>query len=637
MRRLLPKIAVGVLALLVVTVVYIWLAIASVGLPGEVILATGSARNVSQYVEMRDGVRLAVDVWFPESHQTEEQLPTVMRATRYWRAQQIGFLTRAQMRFGDAEPQDAVSPEIQAFNDAGYAVVLVDVRGSGASFGTRPVEFGREEAEDLGEVAGWIARQPWSNGRVGTWGVSYEGNTAAMAAAPANPAITAIAPQYADFDAWSQLLWPGGVFAKGFIDDWGELVGYLDEGDICKLAGVSGRSQCTVLKLATKGVKRVDGSDAERLYEAALEEHNTPDIAHGAREAQYRNSRFGESDQTISDLSISGYKEGIERSGAAIFSWAGWMDGGTVDGALALFSTFSNPVRLVIGPWSHGGGHHTDPFLPDTAPTEPSSAEQHQMLLDFFDHYVRNAANARGEGVGEIRYFTFNRGWNTTTSWPPEGMTPVRWYLGDGGTLTRDRPTVTDAADRYAVDYTHTTGDKTRWHTQLGGGDVIYGDRSAEGAKLLVYTTEPLQSDVAITGAIELDLYVASTHEDGAFFGYLELMDPDGTVRYVTEGQLRAIHRKLCDEEPPYPVWGPCHTYEEDDAILLVPGEVARLRFGLFNTSVLVPAGHRIRIALAGHDSSVFDRYPAAGEPVWNVYRDRTRPSSVVIPMREIP
>jgi putative CocE/NonD family hydrolase len=634
LRRLLPKIAVGVLALLVITIVYLWLAIASVELPGETILATGSARNVSQYVEMRDGVRLAVDVWFPESHQTGEQHPAVMRATRYWRAQHVGFLTRAQMKFGDANPEDAVSPEIQAFNDAGYVVVLVDVRGSGASFGNRPVEFGREEAEDLGEVAGWVAQQPWCNGRVGTWGVSYEGNTAAMAAASANPAITAIAPQYADFDAWSQLLWPGGVFAKGFIEDWGELVGYLDEGDICKLAGVTGRSQCTVVKLATKGVKRVDGRDGERLYEEALEEHHTPDVAQGAREAQYRDSPFGESEETISSLSINGYEDGIERSGAAVFSWAGWMDAGTVDGALALFSTFSNPVRLVIGPWSHGGAHHTDPFLPDTASTEPTSAEQHQMLVDFFDHYVRNDATADGDGIGEIRYYTFNEGWKASPSWPPNGLRRVRWYFGDGGLLTQNAPGVRDASDEYAVDYTHTTGNKTRWHTQLGGGDVIYGDRASESAKLISYTSESLESDVEITGAIEVDLHVASTREDGAFFAYLELVDPDGTVRYVTEGQLRAIHRRSCDTEPPYPSWGPCHSFDEDDAGPLMPGEVARIRFSLFNTSVLVPAGHRIRIALAGHDDSVFDRYPATGDPVWTLYRDRTRPSSVVIPMK---
>ncbi len=635
MRNLFTNVAIGVLALLVMAVAYIWIAIKSVDLPGELVLASGSARNVSQYVEMRDGVRLAVDVWFPEDFRAGQQLPTAMRSTRYWRAQPVGFLTRAQIKFGDAEPEDAVSPEIQAFNDAGYAVVLVDVRGSGASFGDRPTEFGREEAEDLGEVAGWIAEQPWSNGRVGTWGVSYEGNTAAMTAAPANPAVTAIAPQYADFDAWSQLLWPGGVFAQGFITDWGELVGYLDDGDICSLAGVNGRSQCTVMKLTSKGVKRVDGSDSERLYEEALAEHNTPDVAQGARDAQYRDASFGESNETVASVSINGYKEGIERSGAAIFSWAGWMDAGTVNGALALFSTFSNPVRLVIGPWSHGGGHHTDPFLTDTAPTEPSNAEQHQMLVHFFDHYVKNDATEAGEGISEIRYYTFNEGWKTTTSWPPEGFTPVRWYFGADGALVRDVPKGRETVDEYTVDYTHTTGSKTRWHTQLGGGDVIYGNRVSEDAKLLTYTSEPLESDIEITGAVEVDLLVASTHEDGAFFAYLEIVAPDGMVRYITEGQLRAIHRQPCDEDPPYPVWGPCHSFHEDDATPLVPGEVARLQFGLFNTSVLVPAGHRIRIALSGHDGSVFDRYPAEGNPVWTVYRDRVRPSGVVIPMKD--
>jgi hypothetical protein len=162
----------------------------------------------------------------------------------------------------------------------------------------------------------------------------------------------------------------------------------------------------------------------------------------------------------------------------------------------------------------------------------------------------------------------------------------------------------------------------------------VYGDRAAEDAKLLTYTSAPLDTDVEITGTVEVDLFVSSTHADGAFFAYLELVDPDGTVRYVTEGQLRAIQRAGCDRAPSYPPWGPCHLFERDRAAPMVPGEPARIRFGLFNTSVLVPAGYRIRIALAGHDASVFDRYPAEGDPVWSVYRSTARPSGVVIPMR---
>ncbi len=633
MGSTLKKVGIGIAVVVIVALIALWLSIRSVELPGEVLLPNGTARNVAQYVEMRDGVRLAVDVWLPENYQSGDRLPTAMRSTRYWRAQDTGLLMRAQIRFTSLSPQDMMDRSVQAFNEAGYAVVLVDVRGSGASFGDRPTEFGREEAADLGEVAGWIADQSWSNGNVGTWGVSYEGNTAAMAAAPAHPAIKAIAPQYADFDAWSQLLYPGGVFVRGFISDWGSAVRLLDAGDICSLAEVTGLS-CKMVRLATKGVKRVDGSDAERLYEAALLEHKTPDVAAGAELAQYRDAPFGESGETIAGLSVHGYREGIERSGAAIFSWAGWMDGGTVNGALALFTTFSNPVRLVIGPWSHGGGHHTDPFLAHDAPTEPSSLEQHGRLVEFFDHYLKEGSTNPAEGVGEIRYFTFNDGWKTTTSWPPDGLTPTRWYFGEEGTLVREPPRSREASDEYTVDFTHTTGAQTRWHTQLGGGDVIYGSRAEQDRKLLTYTSEPLDKDVEITGTVEVDLHVASTHADGAFFAYLEIVDPDGTVRYLTEGQLRAIHRKPCVTDPPYPLWGPCHSYNEADALPLVPGEPTLIQFGLFNTSVLVPSGHRVRIALAGHDGSVFDRYPAQGDPTWTVFRDHPRASGVSIPMR---
>ena len=633
MRAKLKKILLGSLALLAFTFLAAVVVFLSVEYPGEAELADGTKRNVAQYVDMRDGIALAVDVWLPEELQSGQRVPTLMRATRYWRDQDLGPLVRAGIAFTSEKAEDLMSTDIQAFNDAGYAVVLVDVRGSGASFGDRPTEFGREEAEDLGEIVGWIAEQPWSNGRVGTWGVSYEGNTAAMAAGPANPALTAIAPQYADFDAWAQLLWPGGVFAQGFIMDWGDLVQALDAGDVCGLAGVRD-NQCRLVRWATKGVKRVDGPDGEFLYEQARSDHMTPDIARGAAGVEFRDATFGASGETISDLSIQGYQRGIEESGAAIFSWAGWMDGGTVDGALALFSSFSNPVRLVIGPWSHGGGHHTDPFLEDRAPTEPSSVDQHTMLIDFMDHYVKEEAAEPGEGVGEIQYWTFNEGWKTAAQWPPTGFEPTRWFFGPEGALNRQAPSSSTASDEYAVDFTHSTGGRTRWHTQLGGADVVYGDRADEDHQLLAYTSEPMEADVEITGAVEVDLHMASSHEDGALFAYLEIVDPEGVSRYITEGQIRVIHRAECRSAPPYPVWGPCHTYREADALPMVPGESARIRFGLFNTSVLVPAGHRIRIALAGHDESVFDRYPAEGEPVWTVHRSRSMPSGVVIPMR---
>lgn len=620
----------GILVVTVLIVAGVLVRYATVELPGEVTLPNGQLRNTALLVPVRDGTRLALDVWLPPGYTGEEPLPTAMRATRYWRAPDIGPLQRLLIGFGQQDADETVPGVVRAFNEAGYAVVLVDVRGSGASFGQRPTEFGREEALDLGDIAGWVAEQPWSNGRVGTWGVSYEGNTAAMAAVAGNPAIAAIAPQYADFDAHAQLLWPGGVFAGGFIRDWGTLVAALDRNDICALAEVEGFA-CRVVRLATSGVKPVDDGGAE--LREAVAGHRTPDVGAGAAELEFKDDAWGESGATVTELSIHGYQPEIERSGVPIYSWAGWQDAGTADGALSLFSTFSNPVRLSIGPWSHGGGFNTDPFLPDDAPTDPPSSEQFEMLVGFFDHYVRDGAAAPGEGVGEISYYTFGEGWKTTERWPPTGFERRRWYFGPERALLPAPPTG-PGTDSHTVDFTHTTGTRTRWHTQLGGNDVVYGDRAGADAALLVFTSEPLASAVEITGTVEVDLHVASTHEDGAFFAYLEVVDPDGVVRYVTEGQLRALHRAACETEPSYPSWGPCHSFERARAEPLIPGEVARVRFGMFATSVLVPAGHRIRISLAGHDASVFDRYPATGEPTWTVHRGGDRSSGVVIPMR---
>lgn len=601
---------------------------------GDRLLPSGDRRNAATYITVRDGVRIAVDTWLPADLSREVRVPTLMRSTRYWRTAATGPLGRVVMA---VTRQTGVPEDVRLFNEAGYAVVLVDVRGSGASFGRRPSEFTREEALDLGEVAGWISAQSWSNGRVGTWGVSYEGNTAAMAAVAANPAVVAIAPQYADFDAYPHLLWPGGVFASGFIGEWGKLVQAMDRNDICALAGV-GATMCPILKLLAPGVKPVDDMPEGRgsaLLEEAVAQHETPDVSALAALGQFRDHPFVEGGGTISDVSINGYRPDIERSSVPIYSWAGWMDAGTVDGALALFSSFDNPVRLSIGPWSHGGGHNTDPFLADDAPTDPDRLTQARLLLDFFDHYVRDGAEDPAPGIGRVSYYTFGEGWKETPSWPPSGLEPTRWYFGESHTLGRAAPTDAEAADAHEVDFSHSTGDQTRWHTQLGGSDVIYGDRSLADGTRLTYTSEPMSVDTEITGAVEVDLYVSSTREDGAFFAYLEVVGPTGFSRYVTEGMLRAVHRAECPGPAPYPIWGPCHTFAEADAMPLVPGEVALVRFSLFNTSVLVPSGHRIRIALAGSDASVFDRYPPEGAVDWSLHRAAERPSGVVIPMRQ--
>ena len=111
-------------------------------------------------------------------------------------------------------------------------------------------------------------------------------------------------------------------------------------------------------------------------------------------------------------------------------------------------------------------------------------------------------------------------------------------------------------------------------------------------------------------------------------------MAPDGRVTYVTDGQLRALHRRVSCKEPPYTMFMPHHTFERADGMPLVPGEVADLIIGLRPTSALFRRGHRVRIAIAGHDESTFSRIPESGDGVSiEVQRNAVHASFVELPV----
>jgi len=183
------------------------------------------------------------------------------------------------------------------------------------------------------------------------------------------------------------------------------------------------------------------------------------------------------------------------------------------------------------------------------------------------------------------------------------------------------------------VDFDATTGTKNRWYTQMGGGDVVYPDRAEADKRLLTYTSAPLEDDTEITGHPVVTLHVTSTVTDGAFIVYLEDVDESGRVTYITEGMLRAVHRKISAETQPYKLPIPYHSFKRKDAQPLGAGQTAEITFGLYPTSVLIKKGHRIRVALAGADKDTFVRLPAEGTPVISVARDKRHASFIDLPV----
>ena len=160
----------------------------------------GKFYRTSQYLTMRDGVKLAVDVYLPDGLKPGHTIPTLLHQTRYWRAIEYRWLVSA---FKDDGPRGLIGSYAKRFLQQGYAWVDVDVRGSGASFGTRPIAYSPAEIKDGAEIVDWIIAQPWSNGNVGAMGISYSGGTAEMLLINQHPAVKAVAPMYSGFDLYS--------------------------------------------------------------------------------------------------------------------------------------------------------------------------------------------------------------------------------------------------------------------------------------------------------------------------------------------------------------------------------------------------------------------------------------------------
>ncbi len=587
---------------------------------------TRSAGVVTQslHVPTRDGVLVAIDVNLPKGLSPDERVPTILISARYWRS----FDMRTPGRPGRPPmgPRAAIEDFLGRHD---YAVVTVDVRGSGASFGSWKEAFSQTEVDDIGDVARWVAEQPWSDGTLGAIGISYEGTTAEMLAASGAEGVKAVVPQEMEFDVYTDIVAPGGVLNEAFMKEWDLANCLLDEGRIPKAWGMSAR-------LFVKGPRPVDDDAGGAKLRAAVAGHvDNLDTLEAVKAITFRDDPFGGEGGTLDDVSAFARKEAIEGSGAAVFGWGSWLDGACADTVVRRFVTFENARTAAIGAWSHNMQTHASPYAKPKSDPDPPLEVQWRKSVRFFDHHVRGLGDAAFD-TPCLSYFTMGEErWKETDVWPLPGTVPRTWYFAEGGALSPDAPVSDAGADSYEVDFEATTGTSNRWHTQDGVTPVVYPDRATADARLLTYTSPPLAEDTEITGYATVTLWVASTHEDGAFFAYLEDVDESGRVRYVTEGVLRAIQRKISDAAPPYPLFVPYHTYRRADAMPLVPGEVAEVTFGLQPTSVLIAKGHRIRIAIAGADKDTFARVPVKGTPTLTIERTATHPSYVRLPVIE--
>ncbi len=540
----------------------------------------------SQFVTMRDGTRLALTAWVPEKR--TGPVPTILRLTRYWR--EIDATTSI-----NPDPIEAGRP----FVNAGYAWVSVDVRGTGASFGHSDGPWNPAEVEDTRELIEWIIAQPWSNGRIGATGISYEGNTSLLVASLGHPAVKAIVPQFFFFDPYSSVVRPGGVLSARFLGAWSRQAHALDTNDVSSLCAEQASVDCKALVPSVYGVKPVDGPDGPALRSEAIAAHvSNVDIEAAGRAMEFSDDPFGSLPSTA--LSPAAMTDRFAGSSAAWMLRVGWMDAATVSGALRAWETLPGVSQeLVIGSWNHGGAEDADPFRPAAETPHPSVDDQTKDVIAFFDaHLLRDDEPRRS-----IRYSTLGEDLvRESTSWPPPSVREVTWSFSAGRHLTTGP--ATGGVEEQVMPSNSTTGLASRWQTPNGGPDVDTGDRSTADASLLSWTSEPLELDRRLTGAPRLELSLTTSTVDDSLFAYLEDVAPDGRVVLLTEGvrRLSLVNGLTRAQATPF-----------------VPGATRSFSLSLEPVSAVLRAGHRVRVSLAAHDVDNFTTVVPRDEQRWRV------------------
>ena len=571
--------------------------------------------RTSQYVTVRDGTRLAIDIYRPAvgGKPVETRLPVILVATPYHRSSENNneILTFLAARGTHRN----IFAEILKH---GYVIASLDLRGRGASFGT--VYGGGMESEanrwDLYDIVEWLAVQPFSDGSIGMGGCSYVGKTQFLAASAAPPHLKAIAPTGAPFDAY------GLARVNGVTRD---LLAQLDRS--MKALDV------------THPAAAVDEDRDGALRKAAIAEHQATWESGFAgfmaeRAARpFRDSPWSRAEFARSVAEEWNYLPNYRLSKIPVFQFTGWRDL-TLDHTFNWYEALRGAgvdQKFVIGPWYHCEWDQSE--LTDAV------AE----YLQWYDYWLKGINNGAREGP-RIRYYTVGatpgREWQSANQWPLPNETSRIYFLaapvGGGPSLQTGKPGSLGGKESYQVDYTpSTTALPTRffWGIPNFENPGLLPIKMAElDARSLTYTTAPLAQDSEITGFPRLTLFASSTATNQDFFIYLEEVDERGVSTLMTEGILRASNRAV--REAPFENGGiPWHPSLRNDQVNLAPNVPVKLEVALYPLSNFVRKGHRLRVTINNFDSgSGWDTPEIRPAPTVTLYHDAQHPSSITLP-----
>ncbi|WP_145979155.1 CocE/NonD family hydrolase [Gemmatimonas phototrophica] len=508
-----------------------------------------------QGIMAADSVRIAADVILPPVV-PDGGVPVVFIQTRYWRSFHLRGGTR-----NNTVPMGPREAIVEKLVTAGFAVVVTDVRGTGASGGEWPWPWSEGEVRDMGPVIDWIVAQRWSNGAVGATGVSYEGTTALLAAGAGRPALRAVLARELEWNLVDEIIAPGNVRNVGFVSSWSRSVDALDHGRFPELFP-------RLARLGIRGVQPID-DDSTGVLLTSLQQRRPPTDVAGSVVAVRRGSdRFGRSGPPADSLGPAGHAAALAATSAVVGIWGSWWDGATADAVLRAVEQM--PIReAVIGPWAHEGTSNASPLRRDDS--ERATVDLDAVVAFFRRHLVERNAPA----VPRMSWYVAGtEAWTSAERWP---VTAPRTLYLVGEQLVS---TAAASAPRsLTVDFSASTGKNTRWTTGLAR-PVDAPDRS-DARGVISWQSAALEAPLSVFGAPEFVCRVALDAPEAALHVYVESVDRSGRVRLLTEGVQR-----------------------------IGAGQATvRIRPVAFE----LPAGWSLRLSVAGADAPSFERVPAAG------------------------
>lgn len=546
----------------------------------------------SFYLTMRDSVKLAVDLYLPKGLEPGTKIPVLLYQTRYWRSVEFRALIKPFM--GDRMPGMA-GKLMSEMISTGYAVIGVDTRGTGASFGRCNYPWSADEIKDGAEIIDWAIKQPWCSGKFGSLGISYSGTTAEMLLVNQHPAVKAIVPMFSLYDAYDDIAIPNGIQFRWFTSNWGDANTSLDNNKLPRAHKAA--------KLFIKGVDPVDGKGRRKLLKAAIASHKDNISVHdGVLTIRHRDDvpLEGKYMKGIDVFSPHAFKGIIDSAGAAIYNYSGWFDGDYQHAAIKRFLNLTTPGhKLIIGPWEHGGYVNLSPTV-----NQMGTFDKASELLKFFDYHLKGMPTGV-DAEPKVYYYTMVEDkWKAAQAWPPKAnMQTV--YLSNNKVLTSTLPE--EGFVSYKADTTTGSGHMTRWKALNGKikKPPVYEEFGTLTPKMACFTGDALTEDMEVTGHGVVNLQVEVPVTEAAFFVYLADVDEKGHIQYVTEGSLNGLYRKIGDN-PPFVDCAPYHSYCSYDAAPLSVKEPNLLKFDLLPTSYLFKKGHKLMIAISCADKDHF-------------------------------